>query len=82
VKCDKCGYMSFDYNLTCPACNKDLGVTRSKLGVNFVPPEMDFDELFTGGSGLYKTAAAANKESEAELDLESVGDEFEFTLDD
>lgn len=80
MKCDKCGYISFDYNLACPACDKDLSLVRRKLGIYFEQPETGFDEFFTGSSSHYRTATAAPQE-EAELDLDS-GEEFEFTLDD
>jgi hypothetical protein len=81
VKCDKCGYVSYDYNATCPACDKDLSMIRSRLGIHYSAPEVGLDEFFTGSSGLYQTAPLPKAE-EAELDLESVGDDFEFTLDD
>jgi hypothetical protein len=80
LKCEKCSYISFDYNSTCPSCNKDLSLVRKKLGIFYEAPEVGFDEFFTGASSTYKTGAAPRKE-EAELDLES-GEEFEFTLDD
>jgi len=86
LKCDKCGYVSYDYNHDCPVCGKDLAVTRGRLGIHFDPPEADFDDLFTGQSGSYTTVArtqqAKPRETEPELDLDSVGDEFECTLDD
>ncbi len=86
MKCDKCGYVSFDYNLTCPGCKKDLTVTRNRLGIAFQPPETDFDEFFTGASGQYATsktaAAGGGGGGGAELDMEGVEDDFEFTLDD
>jgi hypothetical protein len=25
MRCPKCGYISFDYNIICPKCNKDIG---------------------------------------------------------
>lgn len=84
MKCEKCGYVSFDFNLICPSCNKDLSAVRKKLGINFDQPEVDFDEFFTGSSSAYKAAAPASGTSqsqEAELDLEG-GEEFEFSLDD
>jgi hypothetical protein len=80
LKCEKCGYISFDYGQTCPACSKDLSAVRKKLGIFYEPPEVGFDEFFTGSTASYKAGASAPKE-EAELDLES-GEEFEFTLDD
>jgi uncharacterized Zn finger protein (UPF0148 family) len=82
LKCDKCGYVSFDYNDTCPVCNKDLSVVRTRLGIHYERPQTDFDDLFTGQSGAYAAAAKAKPRQETELDLESVSDEFEFTLDD
>jgi len=51
------------------------------MGIQYMPPERQFDEFFSGSSGAYQTAAPA-KEPEAELDLGSVDEDFEFTLDD
>ena len=85
MKCDKCGYISFDYNFACPACDKDLAQLRGRLGIFFVPPEVGLEEFFTGpaeGGKAAKAAPPAGKQDEAELDLDSEGDEFEFTLDD
>jgi hypothetical protein len=82
LKCDKCGYVSFDHNQSCPQCSKDLGLLRSRMGMNYAAPEASFDEFFTGSSGAYATAPAAKGADEAELDLDSVGEDFEFTLDD
>ncbi len=91
MKCEKCGYISFDYNLICPQCNKDLSAVRNKLGIHQETPEATFEEFFSGTSGAYRTKdSAATTESEldldamgeAELDLEDMADEFEFTLDD
>lgn len=81
LKCDKCGYTSFDHNLVCPACNKDLGSVRHRMGIRYMPPEMTFDEFFSGSSGTYQTAAPP-KEPEAELDFGAGDEDFEFTLDD
>jgi hypothetical protein len=99
LKCDRCNFISFEHNLECPACGRELGIVRRKLGIHYEPPEVDFDELFTGTSGHYKTgirraaptppppkrepvAEPAPSGEEAELDLEDVGEDFEFTLDD
>jgi hypothetical protein len=82
MKCEKCGYISFDFNLVCPSCNKDLSAVRKKLGMDFDQPEADFDEFFTGSSSSYKApAGGASQAPEAELELDS-GEEFEFSLDD
>jgi hypothetical protein len=91
LKCEKCGYISFDYNLVCPACNKDLSSVRSKLGVHYAEPEYGLEEFLTGAPGGVSTTGPgtarttqvpATGSQEAELDLDSVGDDFEFTLDD
>ncbi len=74
----------------CPQCNKDLSAARNKLGIHQEPPEMAFDEFFSGTSGAYRkdpsTAPGPELDidamGEAELDLEDMGDEFEFSLDD
>ena len=31
MKCPKCGFMSFDFNLSCPACKKDISAEQQKL---------------------------------------------------
>jgi len=51
------------------------------MGVHYEPPETNFDEYFTGGSGAYQ-ASARPAAPEAELDLDAGTDDFEFTLDD
>ncbi len=81
MKCDKCGYVSFDHNHTCPFCSKDLMVVRNRLGIHYDAPDGHFDEFFTGGSGGYQSAPRAQAQ-EAELELDTVDDEFEFSLDD
>jgi hypothetical protein len=60
-----------------------MNMIRRKLGLHYKPPEVDFDEYFTGSSSSYRAAApaATQKRQETELDLDS-GEEFEFTLDD
>ncbi len=85
MKCDRCSYISFDHSHECPTCGRDLAIVRRKLGIRYEVPEANFDEMFTGGSGAYRTSArraAAKRENEAELDLKDVGEDFEFTLDD
>lgn len=83
MKCDKCGYVSFDSNLTCPGCKRDLAPTRSRLGINLQPPEADLEEFFTGMAGGYTSGVGpAQQEEGAELDIDAVGEDFEFTLDD
>jgi hypothetical protein len=91
LKCEKCGFVSFDYNLRCPSCNKELGSIRNRLGLQEETPEVDFDHFFSGASGGYKALDAQDKGEaeldlsdvgEAELDLDAAGDDLEFSLDD
>ncbi len=91
MKCEKCGYVSFDYNPRCPACDKDLTSVRNRLGIQQETPEQEFDQFFSGASGTYRGLAAQDKGEaeldltgvgEAELDLDAVGEEVEFSLDD
>jgi hypothetical protein len=92
LKCEKCGYVSFDYNLKCPACDKDLSSVRNRIGLHQETPEHEFDQFFSGASGAYRGLEAQDKGEaeldltgvggEAELDLDAVGDEVEFSLDD
>jgi hypothetical protein len=63
---------------------------RSKLGIHYAEPEYGLEEFLTGAPGGVGTTAATGRTTqvpttgsqEAELDLDSVGDDFEFTLDD
>ncbi len=34
MKCPKCGYISFDYNRSCPKCNEDMSTERAKLNLS------------------------------------------------
>ncbi|MDR3038145.1 MAG: hypothetical protein LBV21_02470, partial [Candidatus Adiutrix sp.] len=39
----KCGYNSFDHNLVCPKCRKDLTATRRLLNLEIpAPGQVDF----------------------------------------
>jgi len=42
MKCPKCGYVSFDYNQTCPKCNKDISEERSRLNLPEYAPTFPF----------------------------------------
>ncbi len=33
MRCPKCGYISFDHNLTCPKCNRDISSEQRKLNL-------------------------------------------------
>ena len=34
MKCPKCGYVSFDYNESCPKCDEDIRTERTKLNLS------------------------------------------------
>lgn len=72
MKCDQCGYVSFDHNLLCPSCGSDLTLTRTRLEMNYEPPEADFSQLFR----------IQSSSDEIELELAPEEDDFEFILDD
>lgn len=38
MRCPKCGYISFDHNLTCPKCNKDISGDQKRLNLTFFMP--------------------------------------------
>ena len=46
MKCQKCRYISFDYNGVCPKCNKDLASERKKMNL----PGYKLNPLFFLGS--------------------------------
>jgi hypothetical protein len=42
MKCPKCSYVSFDYNLTCPKCDKDISSEQEKLHLPAFRPDPPF----------------------------------------
>jgi hypothetical protein len=38
MKCPKCGYVSFDYNLSCPKCGKDISSEQERLNLPAFKP--------------------------------------------
>jgi len=59
MKCPKCSYVSFDYNLTCPKCDKDISAEQEKLHLPAFRPDSPFllgaltgevEESHTGGA--------------------------------
>jgi hypothetical protein len=64
MKCQKCGYISFDGNQFCPKCNKDISdeITRLNLPLYKINPPSLLNRL-TGGS----------KESDLSYEMETPG---------
>ncbi|UQZ89038.1 hypothetical protein C4J81_07435 [Deltaproteobacteria bacterium Smac51] len=63
MRCPKCGFNSFDHNLTCPKCHKDLTATRRLLNLSIPSP---------GGINFFRTASerAVYPEPVLEAELE------------
>ena len=46
MRCSKCGFNSFDHNLVCPKCKKDLTATRRLLNLDVpAPGKVDFFQI-------------------------------------
>jgi len=90
MKCPKCGYVSFDYNLSCPKCNKDISSEQEKLHIPAFRPDPPF--LLGGLTGEANEshvgpAPAASqipfdKEADMSLDEPSHEESGEVAIDD
>ena len=91
MKCPKCGYISFDYNLSCPKCNKDISAEQEKLHIPAFRP----DPLFLLGAltgeanesqvvGPASTGSQISFEQEADISLDDSNslDSGEVNLED
>jgi hypothetical protein len=75
MKCPKCSYVSFDYNLSCPKCTKDISTEQSKLNIPAFRPETPFlMGGLTGQAGESNTALSAAGASPADFARESAWD--------
>lgn len=87
MKCERCGYVSFDHNDACPACGVDLQVLRNKLGIYWEKPDVDFHKLFQEPQQFDTVDSSTEPDSslhedDAEIDFSGDEEEFEFSLDD
>ena len=90
MKCPKCGYVSFDYNLSCPKCNKDISSEQAKLHIPAFRPDPPFLlGALTGEANESQIGPAPaasqipfGKEAEISLDDLSSLDSGEISLDD
>jgi hypothetical protein len=61
MRCPKCSYVSFDYNLSCPKCGKDISTEQAKLNLPaFKPNPLSLLGILsgqTGGSGAELSTA-------------------------
>jgi hypothetical protein len=67
MKCPKCGYNSFDYNLTCPKCDRDISSEQEKL--NLPPFRPDTPSLLGALTGEANESRTDIGRGSAEIDL-------------
>jgi hypothetical protein len=77
MKCPKCSYVSFDYNLTCPKCDKDISSEQEKLHLPSFRPDPPF--LLGALTGEVNESHLGRARGSSEI---SVGHEAEVTLED
>jgi hypothetical protein len=90
MKCPKCGYVSFDYDLSCPKCNKDISSEQEKLHIPAFRPDPPFLlGALTGEANESQIGPAPaasqipfEKEADISLDDSSSLDSGEVPLDD
>ena len=77
MKCPKCGYISFDYNLVCSKCNKDISAEQSKLNL----PDYRPDPPSLLGV-LIGEANESNVGMQVDTGMDAVGGDMDMSLDD
>ena len=77
MKCPKCSYVSFDYNLTCPKCDKDISSEQEKLHLPAFRPDPPF--LLGSLTGEPNESHAAGARGSSEI---AMGREEEVSFDD
>jgi len=89
MKCPKCGYISFDYNLSCPKCNKDISAEQEKLHIPSFRPDAPYllgsliGEANESQATPLSTGAQVSLEEEADITLDegSPIDSSELNMD-
>jgi hypothetical protein len=71
MKCPKCSYVSFDYNLTCPKCDKDISSEQEKLHLPAFRPDPPFMLGALTGEVNDTHGASARGSSEIHMDREA-----------
>jgi hypothetical protein len=86
MRCPKCGYVSFDYNLECPKCRTDTSVEQSKLHLPSFEPSPPFllgalvgkedhlGESYHNGSGSVGMDGSTRTMSDVAEDVDGDGD--------
>jgi hypothetical protein len=75
MKCSNCGYFSFDYNQSCPKCDKDTSVERAKLNL----PDYRSDPPFLLGA-LTGPINESDVEIDYSADIEVVDRQGDMSL--
>jgi hypothetical protein len=86
LKCENCGYISFDYNLKCPNCQSDLDEIRKRLNLTLLTPEISFTDLFSDktSQNVFSTSRQSD-ESGVDVDSSPIDpddEDFVFDLED
>jgi hypothetical protein len=73
MKCPKCGYVSFDYNLSCPKCGKDISSEQGKLNLPaFKPNPPSLLGTLTGEGGESSVELSVSDSPDVSFARESV----------
>jgi len=89
MKCPKCGYISFDYNLSCPKCNKDISTEQEKLHIPAFRPDAPsllgslIGEANESQANLIPTGSQVTLEEEPDITLDEASpiDSSELNMD-
>jgi hypothetical protein len=81
MKCDKCGFVSFDYLAECRRCSADLTGTREQLGFSSLKSEVPFllGALLKGGvqrKNFMERAGGESEDSNKESVVSGTGELF------
>ena len=86
MRCPRCGYVSFDYNLECPKCRSDTSVEQSKLHLPSFEPFPPFllgalvgnedhqDERYHKGTGSVGVDGSTRTMSDVADEVDGFGD--------
>jgi hypothetical protein len=89
MKCPKCGYISFDYNLSCPKCNKDISTEQERLHIPSFRPDAPYllgsllGEANESQATPLSTGSQVSLEEEADITLDEASpiDSSELNMD-
>ena len=70
MKCQKCGFVSFDYLSQCKKCGADLTATREKMGFSALKSQVPFLlGALLGGGGKSDISEAGAGEENVDVDF-------------